>query len=135
MQDQQPEQPKKRGRKPKAAEQPQPETFNPEAAQTDLISQAPKKRGRKPKQKDAAPESGSESPAESAPKKRRGRPPRADGPQWRDAPAVPDKPEAENESGAEAEALFVPQSDDFAYASEREAPEPRSDAEDNIPTS
>lgn len=117
-------QPKKRGRKPKSAAAATPE---------ESVVKQPKRRGRPPKAKQAegnlaSPEQMPETPV-AAPT----------GPQWRDAP----EPVAETESEqTRDESIFVPSTDDFAYASQAaddQSSDSRSDgefrADDDIPTS
>ena len=114
-------QPKKRGRKPKTAV----------AATPEAVKQ-PKRRGRPPKAKQAEEVSASSEQIPETPVVV------PTGPQWRDAPEPAAEPESEQ---TRDESLFVPASDDFAYASssDERSSDPRDDggfqSNDDIPTS
>ena len=131
-------QPKKRGRKPKNEKL--------ETSDTLIEEKATKKRGRKPKAKvesaiaevTTLSDSNDNLDNQIKPeKKKRGRQPRTDGPQWRD---TPEPSQVENENEAEEQALFVPYtSDDFAYATHQQDDESEqvadTETDDDIPTS
>ena len=130
-------QPKKRGRKPKNAQ------LEVNQDITLVEEKAPKKRGRKSKTEisetsDVLAENIAQEKAKAKKGKSSKRLPRTDGPQWRDAPELPQTDSSE-ENQQQEEILFVAsESDDFAFATQVEDEKPEEmvdDFDEDIPTS